>query len=681
MVGLAAGAGSVTSLVKRASHHPWLLFAVIAGHTLILTAISFWPGQQQTHIFFAAAFILFGLVAGCYFPLAAKQLADSGLETGQVGSKLETADHIGATVGGLLTGLAFVPVLGTKATLFVFIVLILANVPVIALSTYMRTSLEFRILNLEFQLSRLGYILFGIGASIVLGSNLLAETGAKLRPSLPQYAAQALAGQSRIEQASTVLPDSRHKINHFSVYDANDRLIGYIFSSEDLALEVRGFGGRINLAAYVDPNGVLTDFHIIRSNETRAYLDLLGRRDTNNVTWLNRLKGHRLFQPEPFVDVDAVTGATVSSEAILSALEKSGHRFATQVLGRAIEVTPTGRIYQAKYLPDKHAAYLIGVLMLTLIVIYRGGFWSRLAALTLNLAVGGILLNTQFSSEQVATLLSFHGPATALTGAFLLAVGVPVLVMLFGNIYCGYICPFGAAQELLGHVIPQRFKPKIAAQKMQMARFVKYVVLFTLILVFFFSRSRATLAADPLISIFSPHFWPIKGRSLVIVVAIALLGSVFYTRFWCRYLCPAGAFLSLFNKLAILKRYLPTKRFGFCEFGLTPNDQLDCIYCDRCRFEQPSPVTRAPFLVAERRATSDKRQSFYFVVSVLAAGTLISAISVRRFMQVIPTGIEHPVAAAAAMGQVRDVDLQRIRTMIEQKRLSDREAEFYKKID
>jgi len=69
------------------------------------------------------------------------------------------------------------------------------------------------------------------------------------------------------------------------------------------------------------------------------------------------------------------------------------------------------------------------------------------------------------------------------------------------------------------------------------------------------------------------------------------------------------------------------------------------------------------------------------VVSVLAAGILISAISVRRFMQVLPTGIEHPVAAAASAGQVRDVDLQRIRTMIEQKKLSDREAEFYKKIE
>jgi predicted membrane-bound spermidine synthase len=671
MVGLTAGAAFVTSLVKRVSHPTWLLFAVITGHAVILTAVGSWPSQQQTHTFFAAAFILCGLAAGCYFPLAAKQLADSGFETGRIGSKLETGDHVGATVGGLLTGLAFVPVLGTKATLFVFILLVLANVPLIAMSAYKRTSLEFRIANLEFQLRRLGYVLFGIGASIVVCSNLLAEAGTKLRPALPPYAAQALAGQLRIEQASTVLADSGRKVSHFSVHDANDRLTGYIFSSEDLAPEVRGFGGKMNLAVYVDPNGSLINFHILSSNETPAYLDLLG-------DWQNGLKGHKLFQPQPFAAVDAVTGATISSQAILSAIEKSSHRFAWQVLGQTIEAMPTGRIYQAKYLPDRHAVYLVAAFSLALIVIYHGGFWSRLAVLTLNLAVGGILLNAQFSSEQIATLLSFNAPVAGLTGVFLLVVAVPLLVALFGNIYCGYICPFGAAQELLGHIIPQRFKPTITVKNMRIARFIKYAVLFLLIIIFFLSRDRTTLGTDPLISIFNFQF---RRLSILVVAAIALVGSVFYTRFWCRYLCPAGAFLSLLNKVAILKRHLPAKRFGFCEFGLTHNDQLDCIYCDRCRFEQPSPVTRAPLFVPERRATSDERHSFYFVVGVLAVGTLLSAISVKRFMQVIPAGIEHPVAAASSAGQPRDVDLQRIRTMIEQKKLSDREAEFYKKIE
>ena len=108
---------------------------------------------------------------------------------------------------------------------------------------------------------------------------------------------------------------------------------------------------------------------------------------------------------------------------------------------------------------------------------------------------------------------------------------------------------------------------------MRKARFVKYCVLFVFIMVFFLSRNRATLAADPLISIFDFRF-SLSGLRLAfvggiaergwiwLIVAAALAGAIFYPRFWCRYVCPVGAFLSLFNNVVILKRYLPAKRFG-----------------------------------------------------------------------------------------------------------------------
>ncbi|MBA7701781.1 hypothetical protein ES703_110527 [subsurface metagenome] len=536
-----------------------------------------------------------------------------------------------------------------------------------------------------FRLRRLGYILFGIGVSVVLCSNLLAGAGAALRPSLPPRAAQALAGQLRIEQTSAPVLSCEsknggaRKVNYFKVYETGGKITGYIFSSEELAPEVCGFGGRINLAIYVDTAGRLINFHIIRSNETPAYLNLLSQPDANNITWRDSLNGQQLFASEPFADVDAVTGATVSCEAILSALETSGHRFATQILGWSLEPGPKGRAYQAGYLPDTQGIYLISAFILALIVIYYGGFWSRLAVLSLNLVVGGIILNAQYSTEQIATVLSLHTPTAGLAGAFLLVIGVPVLVIIFGNIYCGYICPFGAAQELLGYIVPGRFKQPVAADKMQKARFVKYVVLLILIIVFFFSRNRTTLGSDPLISFFNLQFWQL---SILLIAAIALIGSVFYTRFWCWYLCPVGAFLSLLNNVGVLKRYLPAKKFGSCEFGLTGKDKKDCIYCDRCRY--PLLVARRSSLearVTSHKARARKVLSRYFVVGVLIAAALVSTVSVSRFLQVVPAGFGQPAVSASSGGEPRDVDMQRIRTMIRQKRLSDREAEFYKKVE
>jgi hypothetical protein len=170
-----------------------------------------------------------------------------------------------------------------------------------------------------------------------------------------------------------------------------------------------------------------------------------------------------------------------------------------------------------------------------------------------------------------------------------------------------------------------------------------------------------------------------------------------------------GAFLSLLNNVVILKKYLPAKRFGRCEFGLTAKDRMDCIYCDRCRYEAKAVLSvwarPVKALVSAERAVAgkafvgawpsrDRKEevlpageyvpgsllSRYFVVSVLAVAIFVSAISVNTFLKTVPVGLESAALVSSA-GQPRDVDLQRVRSMIEQKQLSDREAEFYKKVE
>ncbi|MHC4616978.1 MAG: 4Fe-4S binding protein [Planctomycetota bacterium] len=680
MVGLTTGASLISSLLapRRKTRPETLLFAIVLLHVLILAAIAFWPLEEWTHLAFGTAFVLGGLCTGCYFPLAARQLADSAFETGRAGSRLETADHLGASVGGVVTSLAIVPVLGTKLALLVFVPFVLANLPPAALRILKPKK---TLAPAGFNFRGFGYALFAAGLSIVICSNLLAFAGARLSPVLPQYAAEALAGDARVEQTSAVIEDKTLK--YFKVYrtqaDPNtppsgldtQNPTGYIFSSEDLASEVRGFGGKINLGIYLDTTGKLLNFHIIRSNETPVYLDLL-------TSWQDSLKGRQLFLPEPFADVHTVSGATVSSEAVISALEKSARSFGTHVLGRSFEPGTLEQVGRARYIPDTTGVYLISALILTLVVTFRGGFWSRLAVLAFNLVAGGTLLNAQYSTEQIATVLSLHTPALRLSGAFLLVVGLPLLVIIFGNIYCGYICPFGAAQELLGYIIPRRFRQPPARDTMQKARFVKYIVLLVVIIVFFFSRNRTTLAADPLISIFNLRFSTYDLQSAVLWIAgIGLVGSILYTRFWCRYLCPVGAFLSLFNNVVLLKRVLPVKKYGKCEFGLTGRDKMDCIYCDKCRYE-PAPL---PGEEAVARPTPVAVLSRYLVPAAILVAFIVSAASVDRFVQVMPGALAQPTAVAASGGQPRDVDLQRIRTMIRQRQLSDREAEFYKKVE
>jgi polyferredoxin len=66
------------------------------------------------------------------------------------------------------------------------------------------------------------------------------------------------------------------------------------------------------------------------------------------------------------------------------------------------------------------------------------------------------------------------------------------------------------------------------------------------------------------------------------LVAAVLVGCLFYVRFWCRYFCPMGAFLALGNKIAILNRLAPPRRFEHCDLGVRGEHDLDCIRCARC---------------------------------------------------------------------------------------------------
>ena len=164
--------------------------------------------------------------------------------------------------------------LGIKVTLFAFILLILTNIPA-AIVRMVRQQIVCIADTTALRLRRLGYILFGVSASIVICSNLLVAAASKLSPSLPQYAAQSLAGQLWLEPASAVVSEGGKKTSYYNVYNVDGKPAGYIFSSQDLAPEITGFGGKMNLAVYVDTAGKLISFQILRSNETPSYLDSL----------------------------------------------------------------------------------------------------------------------------------------------------------------------------------------------------------------------------------------------------------------------------------------------------------------------------------------------------------------------------------------------------------------------
>ncbi len=188
------------------------------------------------------------------------------------------------------------------------------------------------------------------------------------------------------------------------------------------------------------------------------------------------------------------------------------------------------------------------------------------------------------------------------------APGLVTLLILFavtalwGRFFCGYLCSFGAMQELVAFasrkIIPR--KKRIPEKMDRILKFLKYAVLFAIVLFVWVLQL-------PIDSSFSP--WGVFGMLIsgngsvmlsaiptvgfAILVAI-LIASFFVERFFCRYLCPLGALFTPASKgrLFRIRRKASAcsgcaKCSRICAMGVTvhENDHVtsgECIDCMRC---------------------------------------------------------------------------------------------------
>ncbi len=160
-------------------------------------------------------------------------------------------------------------------------------------------------------------------------------------------------------------------------------------------------------------------------------------------------------------------------------------------------------------------------------------------------------------------------------GTFVLLAITVILAIVFRRSFCGLLCPFGALQELFAKI-----GQKILGKRMEVPkaidvplRYLKYLILpLTLLLAWYFSTLWIS-PVDPYSAY--AHLTNVGGaiaeEPLAIVgfilLGLTIIGSFVYDRFFCKYLCPAGAFYAIIGKIS------PT----FVE----RNNHL-CIHCKAC---------------------------------------------------------------------------------------------------
>jgi polyferredoxin len=181
--------------------------------------------------------------------------------------------------------------------------------------------------------------------------------------------------------------------------------------------------------------------------------------------------------------------------------------------------------------------------------------------------------------------------------ALLLMVTFTVLAtVLFGRVFCGFLCPFGALQDLLENVVPVRFRKKVPQAVHDRALWVKYGLLAG-ILIPAIAGSHASLYqyVEP----FGTVFFPSTSVLLWGIALSFLVASAIVPRFYCRYVCPLGAALAI-GSLVSLNRIGRVEHCGHCKVcekacptAAIRGDLVDFKECVRCNVCETKLIEKA----------------------------------------------------------------------------------------
>jgi NosR/NirI family nitrous oxide reductase transcriptional regulator len=196
-----------------------------------------------------------------------------------------------------------------------------------------------------------------------------------------------------------------------------------------------------------------------------------------------------------------------------------------------------------------------------------------------------------------------------------LLVFVVVSFVVWGRgVYCGWLCPFGALQELLAKLARVASVPQwsLSHRAHRMLWPLKYVSLAVVAVVSLYGLQAMAVAAEiepfkTVITLRMERAWPFVVYALVLLVV-----GLFVERAFCRFLCPLGAVMAIGGKL---RWFMPLKRRPECGNpcqlcskrcpiqAIEPSGAInmdECFYCLDCQIIH-NDATVCPPLVNEAR--------------------------------------------------------------------------------
>jgi NosR/NirI family transcriptional regulator, nitrous oxide reductase regulator len=190
---------------------------------------------------------------------------------------------------------------------------------------------------------------------------------------------------------------------------------------------------------------------------------------------------------------------------------------------------------------------------------------------------------------------------------YLLATFTVVSTVLWGRLYCGRMCAFGALTQLMDATLPASWRREPPAWLERRAAYVKYGLLVFAIVYFLVTRDR-------LIYRYIEPFWMFgfHGSALMwSLLAALLVATIFVRNLYCRFLCPVGAALGVISSVTTvfsIKRWKECNTCKICEkaceWGAIQGPKIiksECVRCDDCERIYADEAKCVHWLIIKRK--------------------------------------------------------------------------------
>ena len=501
-----------------------------------------------------------------------------------------------------------------------------------------------------------GLVAFFAGPVLLLWLACATAQAATLPPDMRDLALSFFSDADRIAEVDGTPPAA-------PVFRGQE-LLGYVFLS-DQVVRIPAYSGKpISVLVGFDVAGTIKGVRIVAHQEP---ILLVGVTEQHLTAYVDQYRGGNVFdrfkiggEERPgFVTVDGISGATITVMVLNASITRAARTVAESrgvplekaaVAGaepataarpaRSVEAAVSEPIWVAVWESRRARIWVLaaGLLVLTLILVLQDWLawhatllgYLRLAFLTYTLAFIGWYALAQLSVINVLTFISaFMGdfrwetfliePLTFILWGF-----VAVTLLLWGRgVYCGWLCPFGALQELvnkaaMGLGLRQFPIPALIHERLLA---IKYVILLGLFGLFLYSAQDAVRYAEvePFKTAITLRFqreWPWVAYALALVIL-----SAFNGKFFCKYLCPLGAALTIPSHFRIfdwLRRHRECGRpCQICAVecpvqAIRPNGEINANECHHCLDCQVTywDAYKCPPMVERRKRCERRGQPF-----------------------------------------------------------------------